>query len=69
MNFGFLQTRTARKFLRNKLALGASFIIAIYFVFAALVMCGLITLPQTEERIGPKHIPGFLRSRSSRGSS
>ncbi|MFT7640905.1 MAG: peptide/nickel transport system permease protein, partial [Pirellulaceae bacterium] len=62
-----LQSRTARKFLRNRLALAASVIIGIYFLVAVFFFFGPITLDDTDVRVGPKHIRGlFMNAKPER---
>jgi peptide/nickel transport system permease protein len=60
MTSNWTNSRTARKFFRHKLAVAALVIIAIYFCVAIAVLCGAITLRDTEERVGMQNEPGFF---------
>ena len=57
---GYVGQRALRKFLKNRMAVVAAVIIAIYFVIAIGVMVfGLIPLETTTARIGPGSMPGW----------
>lgn len=54
-------SRAARKFRRNRLAVAAFAVIAFYLlVGASVLLFGLITLDETGERVGMKNVPGFF---------
>ncbi len=54
-------SRAARKFRRNRLAVAAFVVIAFYLlVGASVLLFGLITLDETGERVGMKNVPGFF---------
>ena len=56
-----LRTREARKLLRNKSAMLAMFVIAIYLITALFVMVGGITRDTCDSVIGPNKLPGFFQ--------
>ncbi len=57
--------RSVRKFLANRLAVGAMLVIACYLLVALSVsLLGAIAKEDTFVRIGPKSLPGFFREQS-----
>jgi len=59
MKPAWLQSRTVRKFVRNRLAVGALLVISVYLIVALAILCRVITLDQTEQRVGPGSSPGL----------
>lgn len=60
MKLRFRSSRSVRKFLRHRMAVVSLLIIVVYLSIAAAVMLlDLVTLAQTEERVGPFNLPGF----------
>ncbi len=58
-----LKQRSARKFLRNRLAIGALAIVCVFLLIAVSTgVFGFIQLEDTFERVGPKSISGFFRT-------
>ncbi|MBM79259.1 MAG: hypothetical protein CMJ78_01540 [Planctomycetaceae bacterium] len=54
-------SRTARKFRQNRLAVVALFVISIYIALAFVLMLGgFISLETSDQRIGSQVLPGFL---------
>lgn len=60
MKRDWMQSRVAKKFFRHKLAVASLLVIATYLVVAVLVLFGLITLDDTEARVGLQNEPGFF---------
>ncbi|MEM7313100.1 MAG: ABC transporter permease [Planctomycetota bacterium] len=61
-----LASRQARKLRRNKLALVAIVISGLYLSLGlAVALFGVITLEDTEVRVGPSSLPGFSGERSA----
>ncbi len=56
----WLQSRTARKFFRNKLAVASLAVIVAYLCVALAVLLGAISLDQTDQRVGMDNEPGFF---------
>jgi len=57
--------RSVRKFLANRLAVGAMLIIACYLLVALSVsLLGVIAKEDTFDRFGPKSLPGLFREQS-----
>ena len=54
-----LRSRAFRKFCRNRMALVATFVIALYVFVSVGTFFGMITLAGTTERVGPRNTPGF----------
>ncbi|MCC6906819.1 MAG: ABC transporter permease [Phycisphaerales bacterium] len=57
-----LRSRGARKFSRNRLAMAALGVIAVYFLTALWVLLGGISMEATRQRVAPKQAPGFLET-------
>ncbi len=57
-----LRSRGVRKFRRNRLAMAALGVIALYFVTAIVLFFGGISMDATKERVAPKHMPGFFQT-------
>ncbi|MFG0329780.1 MAG: ABC transporter permease subunit [Phycisphaerales bacterium] len=60
----FFRSRGFRKFVRSKLAMLSLGVIAIYAATAIAIMFGAITLDDTNERVLPNQVPGFLEDRT-----
>lgn len=58
----FFRSRGARKFMRNRLAMGALGVIALYFLTALFVFVGGVSMEATKARVAPKHVPGFFQT-------
>lgn len=58
MTFRWLQTRSARKFLKNRVTRIALGIIGIYVLTTLTLFCGSISLEITEQRIAAGSVPG-----------
>ncbi len=58
---GWFSSRLARKFFRQKLALGALAIVLAYLALAAIVELGVVSLGDATEVVGLPHVPGFFR--------
>lgn len=56
-----MRSREMKKFLRNRMAVVASFVIGIYLVIAVAVAFGAITLEECRERVLPGRAYGFLQ--------
>ena len=56
--------RSVRKFLANRLAVGAMLVIACYLLVALSVSLGVIAKEDTFVRVGPKSLPGLFREQS-----
>lgn len=59
MRFRWLETRSARKFLKNRLTRIALGIISLYVLTTLALFGGAVTLEETEARITAGNIPGF----------
>ena len=57
----WLRSRAARRYLRNRLCVAASIIVALYLVVALLIMGGMITLEDTESRVAPGNVPALFQ--------
>lgn len=63
----FVKSRGMGKFLRNRLAVAATFVIGLYVLAAGVVFVGgffegLVDLPATRMRVGANRVPGFLEA-------
>jgi peptide/nickel transport system permease protein len=57
----WLQSRTVRRFLHNRLAVASSLVVLAYVLIAVAVIFGLITLDDTEARVGAGSIPALYQ--------
>jgi peptide/nickel transport system permease protein len=56
----WLESRTFRKFVRNRMAIAALFVISLFLLMAvATSVFGLITLEETKRYVGPANVPGL----------
>ncbi len=56
----WLDSRTFRKFIRNRMAIAALFVISLFLLMAvATSIFGLITLEETKRYVGPANVPGL----------
>ena len=56
----FLETREARKLLRDKMAIVAMFVIGGYLLIAVAMMLGVLTIEDCSQVVGPTNRPGFF---------
>lgn len=56
----FLESREARKLLRDKLAIVAMFVIGGYLLIAMAMMFGVLTIDDCSQVVGPTNRPGFF---------
>ena len=57
----FLQTREARKLIRNKSAMVALAVICLYLLTAVAIMGGAITRDTCDQVVGANKLPGFYQ--------
>jgi peptide/nickel transport system permease protein len=56
----FFRTRSARKFFRQKMAVGALIVTIGYLLVSLLVAVGWITRDEANAPVGPRHVSGFF---------